>query len=107
MEIKTIDSINWESVRPEVTHDIFGKTLMDDGVKAVLTRVAPGGEFKNHRDQYGHLFYFLSGEGTISVDNKQTIAKPGIIVRVNPGETHSYANTGKEYLMLLSLNIPG
>jgi quercetin dioxygenase-like cupin family protein len=106
MQFSSIDTTNWEPVRPEVTHDIFGKTLMDDGIKAVLTRVAPGGEFKNHRDQYGHLFYFLSGEGTISVEDKQTIAKAGVIVRVNPGEMHAYANTGKEDLVLISLNLP-
>jgi quercetin dioxygenase-like cupin family protein len=106
MDVKTIDSIDWEMVRPEISHDIFGKTLMDDGVKAVLTRVAPGGAFKNHRDKYGHLLYFLSGEASVSVEERHVIAHAGTIVRINPGEMHAYANTGKEDLILMSLNLP-
>lgn len=105
-QINEITSLDWEPVRPEVTHDIFGRTLMAEGVKVVLTRVAPGGEFRMHRDKYGHLFYFLSGEGTISVNDQQVNAKPGLVVRVMPGEAHAYANTGKEDLMLISLNLP-
>ena len=106
MQFNSIDSIQWEPVRPKVAHDVFGKTLMADATKVVLTRVAPSGEFKPHSDQYGHLFYFLSGEGTVSVGDTQTVARAGVIVRVSPGEMHGYANTGKEDLVLLSLNIP-
>jgi len=106
MQFNSIDSIAWEPVRPGVAHGIFGKTLMAEDLKAVLTRVAPGGAFNNHRDPYGHLFYFLSGEGTVSVGDTQTVARAGVIVRVNPGEMHSYANTSKEDLVLLSLNLP-
>ncbi len=106
MQINTIDALEWEPVRPEITRGVFGKTLLADGVKAVLTRVAPGGEFKLHRDLYGHLFYFLSGEGTVVVQDQQTIARAGVIVQVNPGEMHAYTNPGKEDLMLVSFNLP-
>lgn len=105
-QIREVASIEWEPVRPEVTHDIFGRTLMADGVKVVLTRVAPGGEFRTHRDQYGHLFYFLSGEGIVRVNDQEVKAKPGLIVRVLPGEAHAYANIGTEDLTLISLNLP-
>ncbi len=105
-QISQVTTLDWEPVRPEVTHDIFGRTLMADGVKVVLTRVAPGGAFKTHRDKYGHLFYFLSGEGIIRVNEQEVKAQPGLIVRIMPGEAHAYANTGKEDLVLISLNLP-
>jgi quercetin dioxygenase-like cupin family protein len=105
-QITQVASLDWEPVRPEVTHDIFGRALLADGVKVVLTRVAPGGEFRTHRDKYGHLFYFLSGEGTVRVNDQEVKAKPGLIVRVMPGEAHAYANTGAEDLILISLNLP-
>ncbi len=105
-QIAETASLEWQPVRPEVTHNVFGKTLLEDGVKVVLTRVAAGGEFRTHRDKYGHLFYFLSGEGTISVNDQQIKAKPGLVVRVLPGESHAYANTGTEDLMLISINLP-
>ncbi len=105
-QITDAASQEWQPVRPEVTHRVFGKTLLEDGVKVVLTRVAPGGEFRAHRDKYGHLFYFLSGEGSVRVNDAEFPTRPGSIVRVMPGESHAYANTGAEDLMLISLNLP-
>ncbi|HEX7588390.1 MAG TPA: cupin domain-containing protein [Anaerolineae bacterium] len=99
-------TLEWLPVRPEVTHDIFGRTLLAEGVKVVLTRVAPGGEFKIHRDTYGHLFYFLSGEGTLNVNDQEYKVKPGLVARILPGEPHSYACSGSQDLLLISLNLP-
>jgi mannose-6-phosphate isomerase-like protein (cupin superfamily) len=59
-----------------------------------------------HQDDYGHLFYFLSGEGLVWVQDKEFKASPGLVVRVNAGEVHAYENTGDEDLMLISVNIP-
>jgi quercetin dioxygenase-like cupin family protein len=99
-------ALEWLPVRPEVTHGIVGRTLLADGVKVVLTRVAPGGEFKVHRDTYGHLFYFLSGEGILRVNDQEYVAKAGLVARVLPGEPHAYASSGSQDLLLLSLNLP-
>ncbi len=73
----------------------------------MLTKVVPGGKFSVHRDNYHHLFYFLSGEGIVQVEDKQVVARPGLTVRVEAGEMHAYENTGTEDLVLLSLNLPG
>ncbi len=105
-QIADAASLEWQPVRPEVTQRVFGKTLMEDGVKVVLTRVAPGGEFRTHRDKYGHLFYFLAGAGSVRVNDDDFSVKPGAIVRVMPGESHAYSNTGTEDLTLISLNLP-
>jgi quercetin dioxygenase-like cupin family protein len=99
-------TLEWQPVRPEVTHGIVGRTLLADGIKVVLTRVMPGGEFKVHRDTYGHLFYFLSGEGMLRVNDREYAAKPGLVARVLPGEPHAYACIGSQDLMLISLNLP-
>ncbi len=98
--------LEWQPVRPQLTHGVFGKTILDDGVKVVLTRVAPGGKFATHRDDYSHVFYFLSGEGVVTVADSRFDAKPDLVVRVTAGELHSYENTGTEDLMLISLNVP-
>ena len=105
-EIFDISTLEWKPVRPEITHNVFGKALLNGKVKAVLTRVAPGGKFQMHADAYAHLFYFLSGEGAVWTGKKQSEARPGVVVQVDAGEPHAYENTGKEDLLLVSLNIP-
>ncbi|MCL5952679.1 MAG: cupin domain-containing protein [Chloroflexi bacterium] len=97
----------WQLVRPEVTQQVFGKTLLSDEVKVVLTRVAPGGRFSMHKDSYSHLFYFLGGEGLVRVGDNQHSVRAGHTVQIAAGEAHAYENTGTDDLMLISINLPG
>ncbi len=99
-------STEWQPVRPDVAEGVWGRTLFDDKIKIVLTRVAPNGKFRSHRDTYSHVFYFLSGEGTVTVGDQQSVARAGVVARVEAGEWHAYENTGGDDLMLISLNIP-
>ena len=96
----------WGPVRPDVAHGVVGRTLFDGEVKVTLIRVLPGGAFTAHRDAWGHLFCFLSGEGRVHVGGKSRVARADVVVTVPPGETHSYENTGPEDLVLVSLNLP-
>ena len=106
-EIVDATVLEWQPVRSDVATGVFGKTLLANGLKVVLTRVAPGGRFSVHRDDYGHLFYFLSGQGLVSVGGKEFEIRPGLAVKVMEGEDHAYENTGTEELMLISVNISG
>jgi mannose-6-phosphate isomerase-like protein (cupin superfamily) len=99
-------SLEWQPVRPDVAREVYGKTLLAEDTKLVLTRVAPGGKFALHQDDYGHLFYFLSGEGLVWVQDEQFKAMPGLVVRVTAGEAHAYENISDQDLMLISVNIP-
>ena len=102
-----VTPLEWRPVRPDVAREVYGKTLLADGVKVVLTRVAPGGGFSVHRDDYGHLFYFLGGEGLVWVGEKRFKAQAGLAVRVMADEAHAYENTGAGDLTLISINVPG
>lgn len=106
MKVFEAVSLEWQPVRPDIARGVFGKTLLDGKTKAVLTRVAPGGKFEKHRDDYGHLFYFLGGEGVVWVGEQQFAAHAGLVVQVSAGEDHAYENAGNEDLTLISLNIP-
>ena len=105
-EAFNIASLEWQLVRPDVAHGVYGKTLLADGVKLVLTRVEVGGKFDMHQDNYGHLFYFLSGEGLLWVQDKRFKAVPDLVVKVTAGEPHAYENIGNQDLVLISVNIP-
>jgi quercetin dioxygenase-like cupin family protein len=101
-----LDALDWAPVRPDVAHGVYGKPLLDEGIKIVHTRVEPGGEFSPHQDRYAHLLYFLSGTGLVGAGEQRFHAKAGLVVRISAGEVHFYRNTGKEDLILISLNIP-
>jgi quercetin dioxygenase-like cupin family protein len=106
MDYFNIDSVAWKPVRPDTARGIQGKDLLEGKTKIVLTRVEQGGKFASHTDGYGHLFYFLAGEGVVRVEGQDIKAGPGTVVRVAAGEEHSYENTGQDFLVLISANIP-
>ncbi len=100
------DSLDWQPVRPEITHGVSGKVLLASPTKAVLTRVVPGGRFVPHCDPYAHLFYILSGTGEVLAGDERRTVSPGSIIRVAAGELHGYENNGETDLLLISLNLP-
>ena len=101
-----IDTLQWQPVRLDVASGVFGKTILDEQVKVVVTRLAPGAKFVPHRDKYGHLLYFTSGQGYVRVGDRPIVARAGVVVRILPGEEHEYGNSGAEDLLLISMNIP-
>lgn len=101
-----ITALEWQPVRLDVASGVYGKTLLAEGARLVLTRVKPCGKFSMHRDDYGHLFYFLEGEGIVCVGDERYQAQPGLVVQVAAGEAHAYENTGNQDLILISVNVP-
>ena len=105
-DVYTIETLEWQKTRPDTADEVYAKTILTQRcIKMSLTCVKPGGRFKSHQDRYGHLFYFLSGEGTLSVSDRQYSIVPGLVVHIDAGEPHSYNNTGNNDLMLISSNI--
>lgn len=101
-----VDALEWQPVRPDDAQGVFAKTLLAEGAPMTLTRVAPGGGFYLHTDDYGHLFYFLAGTGIVKVGEEEFPVRPGTVVQVAAGEAHSYVNMGTEELLLISANLP-
>jgi quercetin dioxygenase-like cupin family protein len=101
-----LDSIEWKPVRQDVADGVYGKTVLDEFIKIVHTRVKPGGGFSPHEDSYAHLLYFLSGSGIVGVGKQRLHARTGLVVHISAGEEHFYQNTGDDDLILISLNIP-
>lgn len=52
-----------------------------------------------HRDMY-EVFFVESGEGTICINDRNYLLKPGGCVAVEPGETHEIINNGTTDLVL-------
>ena len=80
-----VDLLEWETIRPDVAHGVYGRLLLNTGVELVLTRVLPSGGFTAHRDAYGHLLYFIGGSGKIGIGGEEVSIKPGLVVRIESG----------------------
>ena len=98
--------LEWRPHRLDVAHGVYAKTFSTGEVKVSLVRVIPGGAFTPHRDTWGHIFFFLSGEGRATVGETTSSVKAESVVSVLPGVTHSYENTGSSDLTLISINLP-
>jgi hypothetical protein len=76
--ITDIESLAWESVRPDVARDVFGKPLLrSDGIKLVLTKILPGGGFETHRDAYVTCSIFLKAQGSWESVAKNSVLNQG------------------------------
>ncbi len=108
--VYALDEAAWRVLRPELTRDVSGASLLPEGagggVKIVVTRVAPGGEFATHVDPYDHIFYCLAGTGEGGLGEERYCLFPGCVVQVPAGLAHGYRNIGAEELWLLTVNLP-
>ena len=60
-----------------------------------MNAVAVNDEIPTHRHEDGsHVLYIVSGRGTASVEGKPVALKPGVIVHIPKGITHSIKAEG-------------
>ncbi len=107
VRIYDLPATDWPPLRPEATSGVNGWSLLPAGWRAekiVIARMAPGGSFAPHRDPYHHVFWFLAGEGEITLEGKSCSIQPGRVVEVPAGSEHAYRNTGGVDLVLLTVN---
>lgn len=101
------EDLEWSPIRPELTSNIHGYGLVPKGATVqsiALTKVAPGGEFATHADDYHHVFCFLQGEGKGWIGESSFDIRSELVVRVTAGAPHGYRNTGSEDLFLITIN---
>ncbi len=106
--VYTLNELNWQPLRADSTKGIFGKSLIPEHAKnftITLTKVEREGEFFLHKDSYGHILYFLEGEGEGTLRDEHYRIIPGTITEVRAGELHGYRNTGTKEMMLITVNV--
>ncbi|HUT80301.1 MAG TPA: cupin domain-containing protein [Candidatus Bathyarchaeia archaeon] len=108
-KIYNLNNVEWNSIRPEFTIKITGKSILPkewSDIKLTITKVEPEGEFPIHKDAYHHIFYFITGNGRLFIEQKQFDIIPNLVVEIPAGLSHGYKNTGSEEMILLTGNIP-
>ena len=65
--------------------------------------VQPGGHTPFHGHPWEHLNYVIRGVGVIETPEGRRPIGPGTVALVEPGELHSFRNTGREPLEFVCL----
>jgi quercetin dioxygenase-like cupin family protein len=68
-----------------------------------LFKVSPNGYTPYHTHNWEHEVFILKGEGTITVEEKETKFKYGDAIFVPPDVEHQFKNTSNEDLFFLCL----
>ncbi len=104
----SLDEISWQPFGGQ-TKGLLRKSLSSvafpSGFKGAVILAQPGGEFPEHVDPYGHIFYVLEGEGEFTVEKEKMNLKKESVLTVTAGKRHGYRNPGPGDLKLITLNI--
>jgi len=68
--------------------------------------IAPGSSEGLHRHpKLGEVYYVLSGDGEVKVDNETSAIHKGDGVPISPGQAHSFTNNGTQDLELMIIGV--
>jgi mannose-6-phosphate isomerase-like protein (cupin superfamily) len=72
----------------------------------VLMCLQPGEEIGAERHDADQLFYFVDGEGEVTIENQASVVEEHDAVLVAAGTLHNFRNTGKKPLRLFTSYAP-
>jgi quercetin dioxygenase-like cupin family protein len=103
---------NDESWRPverrgavQVTSHLLLPVERGGRTRLSLTRIAAGGTFGPHIDDYEHVFVVLRGEGEVMVAKERRKIAPGDVITTGVGEPHGLWATKDDELVLVTSNV--
>jgi mannose-6-phosphate isomerase-like protein (cupin superfamily) len=76
------------------------RTLKEIGFLAIA-RLEKGRTIEGHRDPMEEIYFVLSGEGEMTVDDETRHVGPGDAVWVPTGSIHALTNSGEEDCIIL------
>lgn len=102
-----LHDVSWKPMERDETRGVEGHVLVpaDAGRTQVgVTRIADGGAYELHVDEYAQVFVVLEGRGEAEVAGQRVPLQPGVILRTRVGEAHGlWASAGVE-LVVLTVN---
>jgi quercetin dioxygenase-like cupin family protein len=98
----------WKQVEREETRAVESQVLvpLEEGgrTQVAVTRIAPGGEYGVHVDEYSQVFCVMEGAGEGEVDGEQVALEPGVIMRTRAGDPHALRAAADQSLVVLTVN---
>ncbi len=84
---------------------LIGKEYTD-AYSIDLAQIDPGGRSETHVDPDNHAFYFIEGQGEVTIGGESIPVGPGVVIKIPVGVAHSLSNTGTTPLKLLTIYDP-
>jgi mannose-6-phosphate isomerase-like protein (cupin superfamily) len=71
-----------------------------------IANLAKGKTIESHRDPMEEIYFVLSGEGEMSVDEEKRHVTPGDATWIPAGSSHSLTNSSEQDLLILVVASP-
>ena len=98
----------WKPVERKETRAVDSQVLvsLEEGgrTQVAVTRIAAGGEYGAHVDEYSQIFSVVDGRGEGEVDGERVALEPGVIMRTQAGEPHALRAAPDQQLVVLIVN---
>ncbi|WP_372910492.1 cupin domain-containing protein [Salinigranum sp.] len=86
--------------------DVVGGTDRSQAATMVLAPGQSTGGPENAHAASDQWLYVVAGEGTATIAGDRVDLEPGVLVLVEPGETHEITNTGDDPLETVNVYAP-
>ncbi|WP_313561602.1 cupin domain-containing protein [Ruminiclostridium cellobioparum] len=102
-----MNKINIDDILDFATEKSARKAIFKEGrLDTGLLLYAPGQTTPDHKhSDIDEVFYVISGEGTITINNEEMLLKEKDIIFSPNGETHGFKNTSSNNWAVLQIKI--
>ncbi|WP_027631282.1 cupin domain-containing protein [Ruminiclostridium cellobioparum] len=102
-----MNKINIDDILDFATEKSARKAIFKEGrLDTGLLLYAPGQTTPDHKhSDIDEVFYVISGEGTITINNEEMLLKEKDIIFSPNGETHGFKNTSSNNWVVLQIKI--
>jgi quercetin dioxygenase-like cupin family protein len=100
---------DWRTIERKGAEAVEGLELLplEEGgrTRLSLTRIAAGGTFGPHIDEYAHVFCVLEGRGEVMLGKERAEVGPGTVFTSDIREPHGIWAAADTPLMLVAANV--
>ena len=104
--VQVKDGIEFRGLGALVKRVIYPQLTGVKGATLAIVYINPGEEIVLHSHAEEELYYIISGEGTVTLDDKVEPVGPGTAVYIAPNVVHGQRPTGNEPLYMVAVITP-
>lgn len=104
--VQVKDGIEYRGLGALVKRVIYPQLTGVQGATLAVVYINPGEEIVLHSHQEEELYYIISGEGTVTLGDREVPVGPGTAVYIASNVVHGQRPTGNEPLYMVAVITP-